>query len=323
MIRSCTCLEAESIRAIGLAASLQAVPTKALEKLQRKDYVELYRSLGLNVIPLLYGSKTPALKWQLYQQRSVTDQKVGEWFGGGKQVNLGIVCGLVSGGLVIQDFESHDDFAKFYDNSEELMDETFVVSTPHGGVHVYIQTLTPVRRTIRICVDHPIDLLGEGGYVVAPPSVVDGKPYQMLGNSSRILLILEDSTLALIRRCKKLGWKTRIPSPQQTQLPKRLVSSRAATALSDEKKARIVNALLPFWIKGRRNQLCMCLCGLFVKRGIREEDAEDVVRQICDAAYDEEKPQRIKQVTYHYRKPAQAVSRLKGLTGLRELLTGS
>jgi len=283
------------------------------------NFVELYRSLGLNVIRLLYGTKTPGLKWQPYQQRRVTDRETDEWFGEGKQVNLGIVCGLVSGGLVVQDFESHDDFAEFYENSEELTDETFVVSTPHGGVHVYIQTPQPVRRTIRICEDHPIDLLGEGGYVVAPPSVVDGKPYQLLGNSSRILLILEDPTQAVLRRCKQLGWKTRIPSVRQTRLRKHLASPEPTAALSNQQKGRIVNALLPFWIKGRRNQLCMYLCGLFVKRGIPQEDAEDVISRICDTAADEEKAQRLSQVSYHYGQRRSL--RLKGISGLRELLT--
>ncbi|WP_327105442.1 bifunctional DNA primase/polymerase [Nonomuraea glycinis] len=59
-----------------------------------------------------------------------------------------------------------------------LLPEPFmVVSTPSGGIHAYYvgtgQACGSLKR-------HYIDFKGAGGYVLVPPSVVDGRPYTLI-----------------------------------------------------------------------------------------------------------------------------------------------
>jgi Bifunctional DNA primase/polymerase, N-terminal len=53
------------------------------------------------------------------------------------------------------------------------------VRTPRGGLHAYyLGTSQPCGSLSRA--GHFIDFKASGGYVLAPPSVVDGKPYELL-----------------------------------------------------------------------------------------------------------------------------------------------
>jgi hypothetical protein len=57
-----------------------------------------------------------------------------------------------------------------------LDDAGAIVTTPSGGMHVYFAgSDQPSRRLPR----HHLDLRARGGYVLAPPSTVDGRPYQV------------------------------------------------------------------------------------------------------------------------------------------------
>jgi bifunctional DNA primase/polymerase-like protein len=52
-----------------------------------------------------------------------------------------------------------------------------LVRTPSGGLHAYYAgTVQPSGRLVR----HFLDFKAAGGYVLAPPSVVGGKPYELL-----------------------------------------------------------------------------------------------------------------------------------------------
>ncbi len=54
-----------------------------------------------------------------------------------------------------------------------------LVRTPSGGLHVYFTgTSQPSGRLPR----HYLDFKAAGGFVLAPPSRVDGKPYELLDN---------------------------------------------------------------------------------------------------------------------------------------------
>ena len=160
--------------------------------------------------------------------------------------------------------------------------------------------------------------------MVASPSVVDGRQYRIISTASKILWIAEDPLPALLNRCSALGWQVKKPAANRNDVStrrgrkKRLLGP--SRSLSEIQKVRIINALVPFWQPGQRNTLCMYLTGLMAKRRINQENTREIVSRICELAQDEERSQRLNQVDYHYRKPLQAITRLKGLKGLEEVL---
>jgi len=79
-----------------------------------------YVANGLSVIPIIRGTKEPASNllprvydestgsarstWRPFQERMPNDAELRRWFAR-EEVNIGIVCGTVNGGLVVLDIE--------------------------------------------------------------------------------------------------------------------------------------------------------------------------------------------------------------------------
>jgi len=180
-------------------------------------FLDLYSNLGFSFIPVS-NDKKPLARWEEFQRRRPTPEEVKTWFGDGGRRNIAVICGAVSGGLVILDFEREADFHAFF--KDEILNKTLVVRTPHGGIHVWLREAGEVpRRRIRISEDPPLDLLGEGGYAVAPPSVIDhGRCDRRKCNREGegvyevISGCLEPMTVkgvyqAVLGRARSLGWK--------------------------------------------------------------------------------------------------------------------
>lgn len=192
-----------------------------------KDY-----EAGLSVFPLAQGTKTPAVPELAPLLRAPpSGEEVKKWFGSNGVAGYGIACGYVSGGLVVQDFERLEDAEAVYgrDGLVKLAQETRVVYTPHGGVHVYGYYAEVPRRSTKIFgAEHPVDLLGDGGYVCAPgtridharcPRKADGSPKEgcpgegvgeyTLAGTDAISSFSGDPLLALLNRGRALGWTPR------------------------------------------------------------------------------------------------------------------
>ena len=138
-----------------------------------------YLSAGLSVIPLGARDKRPAFrylphdsvtdkpKWDEFQRRLPTPEELVVWFAQTDN-NIGIVCGPISDGLVVVDFdriESYDEWCES-DMTRWLMP---TVETAHGR-HVYVRVKDEINGNHHNS-SRMIDLRGAGGYVVAPPSV--------------------------------------------------------------------------------------------------------------------------------------------------------
>jgi hypothetical protein len=143
-------------------------------------FIEFYKRLGFNVIPLKARSKEPVIKWSEFETRKTTEEELKQWFSK-EDVNVGIVCGSVSGNLIVLDFESLEAFKRFLGKTpEELAVSTIVVKTARG-YHLYVKTDKPIS-SFKIP-ELQLDVKGEGGYVVAPPSIhPTGVKYEFLGN---------------------------------------------------------------------------------------------------------------------------------------------
>ena len=130
-----------------------------------------YRDRGYSVIPLV-GKKPALASWKEFQGRRASHGEIAVWFGEASRLrgvvnNVGIITGAVSG-LVVIDCDSKADTKHWLENFPE---SPLMVETGSGGLHVYYQLPEDARVTNRIRVfGRAIDVRGEGGYVVAPPS---------------------------------------------------------------------------------------------------------------------------------------------------------
>lgn len=91
-------------------------------------------------------------------------------WGNRDNLNLGIATGIESGIFVVDvdGFEGCETLRKLEEDFGKLP-ETYTVATPRGGFHYYFQY--PDKRVVsRNNKFHKIDIKGDGGYVVAPPS---------------------------------------------------------------------------------------------------------------------------------------------------------
>ena len=136
-----------------------------------------YLRMGFSVIPLIQRDKKPEINWLEYQKRKPTEDEVRKWFGSGEK-NIAIICGKVSGNLVVFDFDNHESMQFVVTNIQETAQKTLVVRTGKG-YHVYYRMKDPPYFKLP---NLSIDVKGEGGYVVAPPSLhPSGVQYAIMG----------------------------------------------------------------------------------------------------------------------------------------------
>ena len=150
-----------------------------VKEMKLLEYATFYLDRGLSIIPLIPRSKIPALEsWIEYQTRQPTEEEVYSWFGSGKNVNIGIVAGAVSGVAVVDlDSAAALDFARKHKFPTGPMVKT------SKGYHLYCSYQDGVGNFQDRDEFPGIDLKGEGGYVVAPPSIhPSGKQYQWITN---------------------------------------------------------------------------------------------------------------------------------------------
>ncbi len=130
-----------------------------------------YLKEGYSIIPLLPNSKRPLIKWEEYQSRKASEEEVKQWWTQTPEANLGIVCGKISN-LTVIDVDGQDG----QESSKRIagIPPTRIVKTPKG-YHLYFRYNENFHTGAAFLPG--IDSRGDGGYVVAPPSVIDGKTY--------------------------------------------------------------------------------------------------------------------------------------------------
>jgi hypothetical protein len=133
---------------------------------------------GFSQIPLAPNAKRPPSRfvWRPYQARRPTIAELHSWFAPGA-MNRGIVTGTISG-LVVLDADCEDAMKHVLTRWPTPM-QTLTAS---GKRHFfYAHPGVPVRNGVRR-LGQPLDVRGDGGYVVAPGSVIDGRRYEALGD---------------------------------------------------------------------------------------------------------------------------------------------
>ncbi len=154
---------------------------EAAQLLTVKDAAIAYAEAGVSVIPLT-GKK--AGFWADAQKRPSSIGRIQYWDTAGQLNNVGIVCGAVSGNLVVIDCDGIGAVKMFTERFPELRQTFVVITGSRKGAHYYFYTAL-LPRTVRATgIDTGgalgnIELRADGHYVVAPPSIHPDthKPY--------------------------------------------------------------------------------------------------------------------------------------------------
>ena len=142
-----------------------------------------------NIIPIIKNSKKPAIKWLDYQTKKFPRKDLLLY----NTINKAVICGKISNNLVIVDFdfEGKPKFDGIIGNLRKNFPEisnTLISMTPHGlHIYFYIKDGECPQRQTQLKSPFPeikhVDILGEAGYALIPPSIIDNEFYMTINDS--------------------------------------------------------------------------------------------------------------------------------------------
>jgi hypothetical protein len=144
-----------------------AMPIRAMV-----DWALDYWRRGWSVIPLKTGQKIPLIPWEEYEHRLPDEAEIRSWFECRPEANLAAVTGRVSGLIVLDADPRHhgDESIQALERTHGSLPVTVEALTGGGGRHFYFQLADGTLRT-QVGLAPGLDVRGEGGLVVVPPSL--------------------------------------------------------------------------------------------------------------------------------------------------------
>ncbi|MBZ0302180.1 MAG: bifunctional DNA primase/polymerase [Anaerolineae bacterium] len=169
----------------------------------RADYDALYQTAlnainnrGWSVVPvwgdLRSGQQMKAValaSWTEYQHRYATPDELREWFIDGGKPGLAVVCGDLSG-LVVLDCDTPEIAADFAAKLPDLTETYTVLSANKGLPHYYFRPPAGASLTF-LGRRGLLELRGNGHIVVTYPTAMNGKPYQLKRGGEPLALTME------------------------------------------------------------------------------------------------------------------------------------
>ncbi len=130
-------------------------------------------------MPLRPRDKRPLIPWTHLQTSRPSENDIDEWFERWPDANIGIVTGEISNLVVLDVDPKHggDAALAHLEQRYRPLPITIEAITGGGGWHFYFAHPSFLIRN-RAGLAQGIDLRGDGGYIVAPPSIhPGGRPY--------------------------------------------------------------------------------------------------------------------------------------------------
>ena len=144
------------------------------------EHALAYARHGWPVFPCQPGGKQPAIRHGFHEATTDPD-KISWWWRRQPDANLAIATG--SPGPDVLDVDQHGDAGNGFAAFNKLLraglarNASAIVATPSGGLHAYF---TGSDQRCGKLTRHHLDFRSRGGYIIAPPSQVGGKPYQVV-----------------------------------------------------------------------------------------------------------------------------------------------
>lgn len=212
-----------------------------------KNHALHYAGLGLAVFPIKPRSKQP-LTAHGFKDASKDQQQIDQWWSRWPDANIGIATGSASGGLVVIDLDIDDSkgldgrvtLREWEAQHGNLPDETWTAITGRGGCHYFYHDTSTVRN--RTGIYKGIDVRGEGGYIVAPPSIHPNGNTYTWEHDPVLFPLAEANGIVFDFLCPSDGSQERmsfalpdkIVDGERTSAMVKLVCSQQAKGLSDE-----------------------------------------------------------------------------------------
>ena len=216
-----------------------------------KSAALLYAEKGFSVFPLMPGEKRPATAHG-FKDATRDPDRIRQYWSENPTYNIGIATGDVSGGLLVIDLDRNHEQGvdgitsahRWQQRGGDLPD-TVSATTCSGGLHLLYRA---EGQKSGAGILPGVDVRANGGYIVAAPSIVNGKAYEWNGkgfNPDRIAQA----------------------SPQLLQL----LSGSGPDPARTETKADMIQ-------EGQRVNALVSLIGSLRSRGLTTEAIEAAVR---------------------------------------------
>jgi RecA-family ATPase len=136
-----------------------------------------YSSMGFCILPVSPNDKKPLLtSWTRFTKEKPTEEMITNWFTALKPVGVGMVTGSISGVIVVDiDTKSGLDYM---DITNKYPTE-IISRTPSGGFHLFYRHPGFEVRN-RVDVIKGVDVRGDGGFIVLPPTSRNGEFYSWI-----------------------------------------------------------------------------------------------------------------------------------------------
>lgn len=126
-----------------------------------------YREKGFSVFPVNPENKKPFFSWSEYQKRAATEGELRQMFSKFPAAMIALATGRISD-VVAVDIDT-DEGQRAIEPFLPGNLETPTAKTPRGGTHYYFRHSDGFPT--KAGVFSGVDLRGDGGYIIAPPSV--------------------------------------------------------------------------------------------------------------------------------------------------------
>lgn len=212
-----------------------------------KEWALWYASLGMAVFPLKPRRKEPATTNGCRAATTNPDQ-IAQWWDIHQNDNIGIATGMISGGLMAIDLDVDENkgingyqVMKEWQQQHSALPDTVQSITGRGGYHLLYRDNKPWGNKVGLY--EGVDIRGEGGYIVAPPSIhPNGKRYEWEQDPQEFPIAAVDQVVFdficpvpdSLKNRQRFELPEEIPEGTRTDSMFKLVSSLTAKGLSDE-----------------------------------------------------------------------------------------
>ena len=194
----------------------------------------IYAQNNFKIFPLKVNSKSEQVLKSWKEEATNDINQVTKWWLTNTQYNIGLKTGS---GLIVIDIDCKKGKNGLEQIKPFLADfpKTRIAKTCHGGYHFYYKVDREVRNYVNLL--DGVDVRGDGGYVLAPPSIVDDKSYtwvndlQIANANDAVYKLLERDKLQVVNH---LSSATVIQQGVRNETLFRLGCMMQAKGMSDE-----------------------------------------------------------------------------------------